>query len=192
MRPVFNNYLIEIKNRKGLLYLAGDEKQIRFLAYTFFWSLYKGQYWPFQNVDKAKTIAMQKRLFPKSYNHFGKTNIEEASFILAVNIERYHKKYLINYEKDWYTQFFSEETLSIIKLPQVHYELDYNEYLFFIVVLQTQAKVYLADYFRIQSVTFHQKNNSIIDQSIKAFLSSFQKKCILFLLRKNLFYILSY
>ena len=172
IRPVLKRYMIELTTKKGTLYLSGEERQIRILAYTFFWMLCKGKYWPFQ-IEKQKVIDIQKELSQNFNNHLSQTNIEQKYFVLAINILRFRKGHKVSFSDEWLKQFFSAEFIQLSSHWKQQHLLSKNEFFFFVLVLQSQEKFYLENELGTPTLAFHKESNSQVYQSTEAFFTAF-------------------
>ena len=173
--PILKTYNIKLnKNREGII-LVGEELQIRILAYTFFWTLYKGKTWPF-SIDRQLIENIECGLFKNFENQLSKTNIEDSSYILAINILRFRKGYPIEYSDEWLYDFMFEDYILYKNNWTQQYHLSENEYYFYLLVLQTQAKFYLDDRLKLPLIKFHQESNTPLNVSVQAFFDSFSKE----------------
>lgn len=172
IRPVLKRYKIELITKKGNLFLNGDEQQIRILAYTFFWMLCKGKYWPFQ-IEKQKVIDIQAELSQNFNRRLSQTNIEQKYFVLAINILRFRRGHKICFSEDWLKQFFPEQFILLSSHWEQHHLLSKNEFFFYVLVLQSQEKFYLEDELGAPTLAFHKESNSLIYQSTEAFFNTF-------------------
>ncbi|EOH97010.1 hypothetical protein UAY_02742 [Enterococcus moraviensis ATCC BAA-383] len=174
IRMLLNIYDIKLSNTKGELHLIGDEAQIRILAYTFFWILYKGKSWPFP-VKKNQIENMQIELFHPYDNQLSKTNIEDSLFILAINTIRYRKGYTINFSQLEVQELLFEDFVLYKNNWEKKYYLSSNEYFFFLLVLQTQSKFYLDKQLKTPILELHKKFRTSIYKSVETFFSYFSK-----------------
>nr|WP_315528554.1 helix-turn-helix domain-containing protein [Carnobacterium maltaromaticum] len=61
IKPLLEHYSIEFK-ANNMASFEGEEKQIRYFFYHFYWSTHWGMEWPFQKIDKNQFCEIIKRI----------------------------------------------------------------------------------------------------------------------------------
>lgn len=126
---------IELKSRKGTLYLNGDETKIRYFLSTFFWRIYRGFKWPFVQIEKSRLKEYLSTIYANTY--FNENKQEVPLFLLAISILRVKSKNFIEeeslppYTNSFYNNFFTKS----IKCLVTNYHLPKKEIKFIILFL---------------------------------------------------------
>jgi hypothetical protein len=87
---------LSIQKKDKVIYLNGDEKRIRYVMVLFFWRIYNGLDWPFQGIVQGKTKSIISTLAEVTGYKITKVNNELLSYILAVNVIRNQKFFLVD------------------------------------------------------------------------------------------------
>ncbi|EOL41813.1 hypothetical protein RV11_GL001412 [Enterococcus phoeniculicola] len=87
---------LSIQKKDKVIYLNGDEKRIRYVMVLFFWRIYNGLDWPFQGIVQGKTKSIISTLAEVTDYKITKVNNELLSYILAVNVIRNQKFFLVD------------------------------------------------------------------------------------------------
>nr|WP_281348888.1 helix-turn-helix domain-containing protein [Listeria valentina] len=95
------NYDLEV--RLSPLRLSGNEKQIRFFYKQFFWFVFHGLKWPFNNISEQELADIIQQEAP--FLLTGKTNIlrESILFDIAIIVSRRRNKQFISSQVSYFT-----------------------------------------------------------------------------------------
>ncbi|MDG4959788.1 helix-turn-helix domain-containing protein [Lactococcus lactis] len=133
INSLVKNFDIELKTRKGILYINGDEHKIRYFIAAFFWRTYRGFKWPFVNLEKVKLKKTLSFFYSNNYS-----NIKEVSlYLLAVNILRAKSKsFILEKKLPPYTNYLYDNNSNKIRESIVtNYHLPTHEIEFIILCL---------------------------------------------------------
>lgn len=157
IRHILAIYQVKIKNKGGTIEIVGDEKQIRLLAYTFFWLMYKGGVWPFQTIVKEKVTSVQQAIFGDGVDKWSFTNNEQMLTIIAINIIRYRKGYTLNLTSDWRNNEYFDRRGEILEKISEDFLFSEEEIIFLMVMILTQEKYYFNEWIRTEALAYHEK-----------------------------------
>lgn len=96
--PLFKEFKVSICSKKGAYQLVGEEKNIRELGKYLFWTIYKGNAWPFKGIDQEKILFIIEQM-SESYSCFlNRQEKLDVSFFIAICLTRFfhNKKISLN------------------------------------------------------------------------------------------------
>ncbi|WP_432228221.1 helix-turn-helix domain-containing protein [Enterococcus faecalis] len=180
LEPLFEDLGFSVKKTSGNAHLLGDESKIRYFMVSFFWRIYHGMHWPFQNVPKDKCEKVVRTIFEQSDLESNDIRIELTCYILAVNIIRFRKGFRIEkrkIESVMSTQYVDSKLLSIILDTENNFvstlisELSYNyllnstEIKFLILWVYSDPRFYLAN----RDIKEYLNNYSDVERKLERF-----------------------
>lgn len=175
---------LKIISRNGFIEIKGLETQIRFFGQQFFWTIFKGCQWPFEELDFKKVYE----LF--SNNIFNNKNIQiktvtyvEWCYTFAINVIRFRHGKEIQEESllkfDYLYSVLQSKNVYIQSIREsLHkdYYLSNNEQIYIFLLVQAKGQFYMNKNFFDQSIQFHKKNKTEIYIVYKEVLQFFTKK----------------
>lgn len=124
IRKAIRDYNFTIKTQNNISKLCGDENSIRILAQKFFWSLYKGEKWIFEELDKNKLVTILSNIIPKQVmTETNFVSINQAVNAIAITIIRSRKGYSpviskeLNIEDRWFKENIWPKISSHVTIP---------------------------------------------------------------------------
>lgn len=161
--------------RKGTIALTGEESRIRYFMFSIYWHVYGGVCWPFSSISRDKVKkCVEKGQFIVSKNRI---HTEKWMFILATNIDRYNKKFLLKRTClppfcKAATKYYEDINLKIAKSYRSFYIADTIEKDFLLLWVQTDVYFYLYKDFcektyevhRRLDTRIHKKNQLLIER----------------------------
>lgn len=182
----FNKHLkvvgLNFQISNGNIRISGSELTIRYFTYTFFWYIYKGTVWPFQNLSEQRISTFINQTFSK-YANINDVITHQWCYILAINIIRNTVGYpvtgdmlpelseeLVHAAFSTSNQFDGERFVQEIK--QIH-KLSDHEITYFLLLLLTGVRIYTIEDIYFRTLEFHQRNETPINQKINVILSYF-------------------
>lgn len=175
IRQILAIYHLKVKNKGGTIEIIGEEKQIRLLAYTFFWLMYKGGVWPFKTITKEKAIAVQKAIYGSVIENWSFTNNEQMLTIIAINIIRYRKGYYLNLTSGWRNNEYFDRRGEILEEISENFLFSEDEVLFLMVMILTQEKYYFNEWIRTEALAYHEKFQTPILLATKKYLDYYSE-----------------
>ncbi|MBO0450931.1 helix-turn-helix domain-containing protein [Candidatus Enterococcus murrayae] len=168
--------------KKGIIHISGTEPAIRFFTYIFFWYIYKGTVWPFNDLSEQQISSFINHTFSK-YGNVNDIITHQWSYILAINILRNSMGRKISMGM---LPVFSEELVCFVfeppspidgdnfmkQLNKIH-DFSWEEILYFFLLLLTGVRFYTIKDIYSRILYFHQKNNSIINEKLRLIISRF-------------------
>ncbi|MCI3861551.1 helix-turn-helix domain-containing protein [Lactococcus garvieae] len=137
---------VKIGTRKQELKFIGDENQIRILIQNLLWRLYRGEEWPFYQVNE-KLLKKIIYKFSESLNlKIEEITCNKITYILAINYIRFKKGETIDLSN--ITKRYSKLCLWVDSKTQIYntlkmeFDLSKSEIDFFILHLITQKDIY--------------------------------------------------
>lgn len=173
---LLKKYNLKLHYSGGNLLLLGEEKQIRLLAYTFYWSLYKGSFWSFSMEERIRASSLYKKIYDPVLREWNLTNAEQIYLIVAINHLRLLKGHVIRFPEDFMAAYFSEAYLQEISDWSDMFALPRDEVLFLFLIAQTREKFYLNPKIRDETILFHKEKASDIYQATNTFLELFSSE----------------
>lgn len=166
----------------GYIRISGSELTIRYFIYTFFWYIYKGTVWPFQRLSEPQLSSFINRTFSK-YANINDVIAHQWCYILAINISRNaigcsvsgdmlpdFSEDLVHAAFSTSNQFNGEKFVQEIK--QI-YKLSNDERTYFLLLLLTGVRIYTIEDIYSQTLDFHQRSGTLINEKANAILSYF-------------------
>lgn len=177
-KEILAPYGIEISYKDKSYTLVGEETQIRMYGNIVFWTIYRGNMWPYDMLEEEKMLQMTKQLltcFGVSPAAISKVELKMLTSILSISVIRLHKGKSIP-ENDVWNLY--EKTNSIS--PQLEafaadYHLPISEIQFFYLILQTFSETYMFSEPKERILAAHKKNNTPAYQATVLFFEAFEK-----------------
>ncbi|NKC68413.1 helix-turn-helix domain-containing protein [Vagococcus fluvialis] len=155
---------LKIVSKDRHLYLQGKELQIRMLAQQFFWSIFRGIEWPFQEIDFKKIdLFLKKTIFLDHKNLIKEITYMEGAYNFSISLIRFNnggfikKDELPNYTKKYFSEFSKLEYIRILLRNEFHFTLE--EQYYFLYSLQMNPQYYLDKTFFSQTIKALKKNS---------------------------------
>lgn len=171
VQPLFKKFNVRIVSKNGIYKLIGEETKVRELGFYLFWRIYKGKYWPFQNINKEKIMNFINK---KSEEYGYLLNRQESlklSFFLSFNLTRYfHNQVVSSANLDKTIREINEKIfyyLNIDKHIQEEFHVPIDEIHFFVLYLQTKEKFYGNQNVLHVVKNEHKRLNTDIEQSTR-------------------------
>ncbi|EME8125133.1 helix-turn-helix domain-containing protein [Enterococcus faecium] len=126
---------IAIRNNR----FVGDEQNIRGFLFKYYWEIFKGRYWPFNNVDKIKLIENSERVSKQLKIWCSQVSYEQIYYLLAISRIRVKKAHIIDYKKEFYYLVEDNDMFEICKkewyksFPQLYCPESELYYYFFVI-----------------------------------------------------------
>ncbi|MBL1224045.1 helix-turn-helix domain-containing protein [Enterococcus sp. BWR-S5] len=169
----FKPYELQLTYAKGKVTFTGNERSIRYFGYIFFWGLFKGITWPFEEIIEEEHV---KSFLEKQFSRYSiMKTISHAQwcYILAVNICRIKNGHEITadnlpeYAEELnQTLFFtSSEVFDSEMLLENFYALyptTRAEFDYFALITQIGVRVYLIPSVLDRAFAFHKQNQTPI------------------------------
>lgn len=171
---------IKIKIRSNQIFLFGDEATIRYFMTSFFWRLYNGIKWPFENIDHNKIKKIEYIFFKSDASDISKGKQKIFLYFLAVSITRANSKFSVIPESlPPYTNELVSNTYLPPKISQYLKDLFFLEKLeinFILLLLYIFPEFYLP-YKQIElTLNTIESNSPLTYGSIKNFINFCKKK----------------
>lgn len=171
-------YSFSLKSSNRQIFLSGDELQIRYYGYIFFWELYKGVIWPFPAISEESIRSfIDKEFF--HYFPLKHAAVMHWSYILALNVCRFtqgksiHQSDLPPFTKELNT-FILSGHYSIIKSLETSLSFPSAEINYIVLLLQTTVRFYTIEDSFERCLAFHQTKNTEVYQLFQLYFSVFQ------------------
>lgn len=91
LNTILKDAEITIKNNR----FSGNELNIRSFLFKYYWEIYKGKSWPFQNIDKNKLLESCEQISKKTNLWLSDISCEQVNYILAISKIRFKKNHEI-------------------------------------------------------------------------------------------------
>lgn len=88
VNQLLENYQLQIKTSKGLVYIKVNELQVRYLLYLILWQSYQGVTWPFSSINFHKVFSGIEYAFQLTKQKPHKIKMVEWCYILAITLLR--------------------------------------------------------------------------------------------------------
>lgn len=180
MKVLLKKFDIQIISKKGIYFVKGDEKQIRYIYYYLFWNIYKGREWPFFNIPEEKvTLLLQEILNEYSLNLPYQIE-KQLTYIFAINITRYFQNNSIHLTDEWNSykeinrKIFHE--FEIKTIIQKYFYISNNEINFLLIYLQTRYSFYSSVYGMKEALDIHKQLKTDVYQAYISFVSLFENE----------------
>ncbi|WP_321384345.1 helix-turn-helix domain-containing protein [uncultured Enterococcus sp.] len=173
MNFFFKPYELHLTYTKGKVTIVGNECSIRYFGYIFFWGVFRGIIWPFEEVieEQAVTFFLEKQF--SQYSIMKDVSHSQWEVILAVNICRIKNGHeLISTDMPDYAMelnqalfFTSSEVFDSTLLLENFYALyptTRAEFDFFALITQIGVRVYLIPTVLERAFAFHKQNQTPI------------------------------
>lgn len=161
LKKTFKPLNINIVSKKSTYYISGEEQNIRYMFYEFFWNTYKGIHWPFKNISKNKLDKLLKDISSTYSTSFSIQGEEQLSFFMAINITRYFQNHHISLEQfDSNYQIINLNIMNNSKINNVikkHFLISDSEIQFWLIYFQTKGSFYSRFIKKIDILALHQK-----------------------------------
>ncbi|MEQ6206841.1 helix-turn-helix domain-containing protein [Enterococcus mundtii] len=154
----FKNLNIKIVSKKSLYSIKGQEQNIRYMYFSFFWNTYNGISWPFKNISEEKIKKMLSELGTSYSSLINFQMTEKLAFFLAVNITRFlQNNKIIFTEKSRPYYEINNQILNVSKLDEIvkkYFLISNEEISFWLIYFQTKSSFYrrFIDFHRISSL----------------------------------------
>ncbi|OTO22235.1 hypothetical protein A5816_002907 [Enterococcus sp. 3G1_DIV0629] len=155
---------INITSKKSTYYISGEEKDIRYMFYAFFWNTYKGIHWPFKNISKNKLNDLLKDISSVYSTSFSIQGEEQLRFFMAVNITRYFQNHHICLEQ--FNSNYKIINLNIMNNSKInniikkHFLISDSEIHFLLFYFQTNGSFYSRFVKEMNILALHQKHHT--------------------------------
>lgn len=141
-----DNWGVKIVTRKKECIFLGEEPQIRVMLNTLFWRLYRGEEWPFFQIDQALIKKIIHKLATSLNIELSEVTYHKLAYIFAINYSRFSlgKKVELSNDLKKYSQLCTwiDSQTSIYSILKFEYGLTKDEINFFILEIMTQSGVY--------------------------------------------------
>lgn len=151
-------YQIQIKTKKGDIYLTGKETQIRYFSYLVLWETYQGVTWPFSTIDFEQTLSDVEGLFEAVGQQPNKIKALQWCYISAINLLRSSQGHLIDNKTlpSFTTQIWKEFSEEVESFQQaIGDKLSETELRFSFLWMQSKTNFYLAENFLERALKLH-------------------------------------
>ncbi len=175
--PLLNSFKISVNPVK--LIFVGEEKFIRIFIYSFLWSLYKNNVWPFQYIDEYRLCKSIVNIEEKMNISFSDIHKKQMTYFMAICLIRNRKKNFIEGSKEW-TEYVNIDSLrqneEIIIQGMNNYQIfSSSEIIFILVVMETKHRMYKSKDIRERVLRYHKNKNSDVYRLTKLMVDRFQK-----------------
>lgn len=167
---------------KGIIHITGSEPAIRFFTYIFFWYIYRGTVWPFNDLSEEQISTFINQTFSR-YGNINDIITHQWSYILAINVIRdsigcrISMKMLPDFSEELVRFLFGSSSpfdgdKFMQKLNKIH-NFSRDEFIYFLLLLLTSVRFYTVKDVYSRMLYFHQNTNSQINEKLKLIISSF-------------------
>ncbi|MGY3767009.1 helix-turn-helix domain-containing protein [Vagococcus vulneris] len=176
IKDFLNLYHIDLA--RNSFKLIGEEKQIRLVAFILSWVTFKGISWPFDSISQDKVYNSVDTFSQAMKLDISIIHRKQMAYILAINLIRLRKNHIIKLEESWknYVDLNSiKESVPFLKSFMSEYNMHIEaEVYYYIVLMQTKAKIYDSEELKKRIITYHKKKNSDIYQATNLFIQQFE------------------
>ncbi|TYC48361.1 hypothetical protein ESZ50_09120 [Weissella muntiaci] len=155
MLQKLNDYLtplgIHIINKRGILTVIGNEREIRYILTGFLWRIYRGVTWPFVSITQNEVKAVTNKLIESLGININNAKRDELMYILAVNILRHRNgstisnKELPNYSNKLINSLLNKQYTQFKKLMTPLMDEQNNDLIFIFIWLASLPELYLSN-----------------------------------------------
>ncbi|MCA5011465.1 MULTISPECIES: helix-turn-helix domain-containing protein [unclassified Enterococcus] len=177
LNKLFLPHSFSIRTSRRQIFLLGDELQIRYYGYIFFWELYKGLVWPFPHIDEHRILEFIDREF-KPLVPLKKISILHWSYIIALNIARFIKNNSVNQTdlpsySNSLNQALKFEGSSLKRRLMTKFSFSEPETDYLFLLFQTGVRIFQIDFFFDRCINFHKQENTEVYQMFQLYFSTF-------------------
>lgn len=168
INQLLEKYDLQLKTSKGIIYIRGNELQVRYLIYLVLWQSYQGVVWPFSAVDFQETFSGIEYAFQLTNQKPNKIKMIEWSYILAITLLRSEQGNTIKqadlpeFTNDLWEIF--EEITGKLKRMSEKARINLLEMKFLFLWLQTRSAFYLKESHLEKAMKIHLKKETAIKQ----------------------------
>ncbi|EOH52932.1 hypothetical protein UA3_02460 [Enterococcus faecium EnGen0263] len=177
LKKTFKPLNVNITSKKSTYYISGEEKDIRYMFYEFFWNTYKGIHWPFKNISKNKLNNLLNDISSIYSTSFSIQGEEQLSFFMAVNITRYFQNHHICLEEfDSNYQIINLNIINNSKINDIikkYFLISDSEIQFWLFYFQTKGSFYSRFIKDKDILALHQKYHTESYQYFQIFKDKF-------------------
>ncbi|MGG5312274.1 MULTISPECIES: helix-turn-helix domain-containing protein [unclassified Enterococcus] len=165
---LIKKYNLQLKTKRGEIFISGTEDATRYMIYTLLWEVYQGIDWPFSTINFDDVFYVMENCFKLVKQKLNKIKLIEWCFILAINLCRYSQGNTI--DKDRLPAFseelwkkFNDEIKDLKYLYSV-LDLPEEELKFLFLWAQTRPSFYLRNEILLLAIKIHSKHETPIKE----------------------------
>ncbi|WP_194191223.1 helix-turn-helix domain-containing protein [Clostridium chrysemydis] len=171
-----------IKYKPHSRILVGEEINVRYFFFSFYWSIFRGSFWPFKNFNKEKLLDSVKILKERLDINFSHITKEQFIYLYAIASTRISKGHTLKLEDDLkntlknYKNFevYTDAIKEVCKLNNDEFNQDEIIMLSINLLLIPGIKEDFKEWENIEK--FHKENETRIFKATEFWVETFQRK----------------